>query len=118
MTDPTVQTTATQALTGVTLAAGGKTDCTTCTRTVREGDAVGVYATRGTDDARFDTAGVHCRNCRDETIPREATDTRQLTVYGTLAVTTDAASRDARLTLRDPELVAHSPTAEETKRDE
>ncbi|MFB6176936.1 MAG: hypothetical protein ABEI99_07315, partial [Halobaculum sp.] len=82
MSEPTVRTTATQALAGVTLAAGGKTDCTACTRTVREGEAVGVYATRGADDARFDPARVHCRDCRSETIPHEASDTRQLTVFG------------------------------------
>lgn len=117
MTDPTVQTAATQALSGVTLAAGGKTDCTACTETVREGDAVGVYAARGADDTRFEPARVHCRDCRDESIPHEASDTRQLTAFGTLAVTAEDASREARLTLRDPDLVAHSPPAENEQND-
>ena len=106
MSERTVETTATQALRGLPLAAGGKTHCTDCHRTIREGDAVGVIATRTPDAAAFDTPRVHCRDCRPETVPDETSDACQLVVYGTLAVTSDAASREARVTLRAPELVA------------
>ncbi len=104
----TVQTTPAQLLTGLPLATGGKTDCTDCHRTIREGDAVGVYATRTPDADRFDTARVRCQSCRATAIPDETSEATQLIVHGRLGVTTDAASRDARLTLRDPELVATS----------
>lgn len=105
----TVETCVTQAFAGVRLATGGKRECTACHRTIREGDAVGVYATRA-DDA-FATPRVHCRDCRDESIPQE-TQATQVIVYGRLAVTTDAASREASLTLRAPELVAVSDAAQ------
>lgn len=52
------------------------------------------------------TAGVYCRNCREESLPHRAERACQLTAYARLGVTTDATSRDARLTLREPELVA------------
>ncbi|MFB6193488.1 MAG: hypothetical protein ABEI75_00350 [Halobaculum sp.] len=103
-----VTTTATQALRGLAVARGGKTQCTDCHRTVREGDAVAVHAVRPTGAASSETTAVYCRNCRDESLPHRAEAARQVTAYARLGVTTDAASRDARLTLRDPEPVAHA----------
>lgn len=112
MMDVTVETTATQALHGTRLAAGGKTECTECDRTIRDGDEVGVYATRPADRESFDTPRVYCRGCRPEEIAHPTLGAPELLVFGRLAVTSDAASRTARTTLRDTEPVAYSPPDE------
>lgn len=108
----TVETTARQALAGTRLATGGKTACTDCDRPIREGDKVGVYATReqGADD--FETPRVYCRSCRQETIRHPTLGARELLAFGRLAMTTDRTTRTAHATLRTPELVAHSPADE------
>lgn len=98
-----------QVLAGMPLASAGKTACTGCDRTIREGDAVGVSATRVGGDVRFEAARVHCRHCRRERLPHPIPGTCQLIAFGRVAVTADATTREARLTLRDPEVVGHVP---------
>ena len=95
-----VRTTATQALLGTRLTTGGQTDCG---RTVREGDRVGVYATQARETPAFAIERVICRDCRTTAIAHPTPNATELLVHGRLAVTTDAASREARLTLRDPD---------------
>ncbi|MFB6194371.1 MAG: hypothetical protein ABEI75_04835 [Halobaculum sp.] len=112
MSEPTVETAAAQVLAGITLAEGGKTDCADCGRTVREGDRVGVYARRAPDESRFDATRLVCRSCRRDRIDHPTPGVRELTAFGRLGVTTDDASRDARLTLRDPEVVAEAGVGE------
>lgn len=107
-----VETTAEQLLTGLPLVTGGKTACTDCDRTIREGDPIGVYAERRADAAQFDTPRVYCRGCRQETIGHPALGARELIAFGRLAVTADAATQTAHATLRHPEAVVHSPAAE------
>lgn len=109
-----VVTTATQALRGTPVAAGGKTECTDCHRTVREGDAVAVDAIRAADAEQFQPVRIYCRNCRSESLSHRPEEARQLRVYARLGVTTDSASRDAQLTLRTPEPVAPVASADET----
>lgn len=108
----TVETAATQVLDGAQLGTGGKTQCTDCDRTVREGDEVGVYARRTADAVTFATPRVFCRQCRPATVEHPTLGAPELIVYGRLAVTSDEASRMARLTLRELELAAHSPADE------
>ena len=104
-----VESTATQLLTGLTLAAGGKTQCTNCHRPIREGDAVGVYAIRPADAGAFDLPRVYCEDCRDESLPREDATAVQLLAFGRAGVTSDGPDREGRLTLHETELVANAP---------
>lgn len=106
----TVETTAKQALAGVQLATGGKTACTDCDRTIREGDEIGVYAVCREETDGFETPQVYCRSCRSETIRHPTLGARELTVFGRLAMTTDRATQTATATLRNPEPVAYSAT--------
>ena len=97
-----------QVLAGVTLASAGKTACSDCGGTIREGDAVGVYATRVGGDVRFEPARVHCYDCRQRRLPHWTPGASQLVAFGRVAVTADDATRDARLTVRDPAIVAQA----------
>lgn len=112
MTEPTVETTATQVLAGITLSEGGKTDCTGCGRTVREGDRVGVYARRGPEESQFAVTRVHCHGCRVAEIDHPTPGVRELAAVGRRGVTTDAASRETHLTLREPEMAARAGPSE------
>lgn len=106
--EPTVETTAVQALAGVALAEGGKTACADCNESLREGDRVGVYARRAGDDDAFGGFRVQCRACRRESITHPTAGLREVIVFGRLAVTTDSATRSARLTVRNLDCVAGS----------
>lgn len=106
--EATVETTPTQALAGVPLAGGGKTACTDCNESLREGDRVGVYARRAAGDAAFGGFRVRCRTCRRESVAHPTSGLREVILFGRLAVVTDCATRSARLTVRNLDVVADS----------
>lgn len=114
---PTIETTVPQALTGVELAEGGKTACADCNRPLREGDPVGLYAKRaeGVDaDPAFDGFRVRCQACRRDSIDHSTASLTEVIVFGRLAVVTDRATRRARLTVRDLDVVANAPVSGES----
>lgn len=104
-----VESTPAQLLTGLALATGGKTACTTCHRSIREGDPIGVYAIRPAESATFDLPRVYCEDCRRESVPHDTGEATQLLAFGRAGVTSDGPDRDGRLTLRETDLVASAP---------
>lgn len=104
-----IAATPSQLLRGTPITTGGRTECTDCARTLREGDRVGVYAVRPHDERAFEIPRIYCRGCRPAELSHPTLGARELLARARLAVTSDDATREARLTLRDPEPVAHAP---------
>lgn len=112
MNAETITATPEQTFDGRAVSAGGKTICTGCKRTVRSGDAVGVYAYRTADAVRWDVARVSCGECRLAAIPHPTLGADELALHARLGVTSDTATQNSQLVLCGCESVARSPPGE------
>jgi hypothetical protein len=96
-----------QILAGEALTYGGACTltCSASGRTLREGDEVLVHVDRYHDIEAWGIVGVYDADVAREVTLHEKTDHDEILARGRLAVASDCATQDARLILRDPEIL-------------
>lgn len=86
--------------------------CTECTRTLREGEQITVYATRPGDAGAWRLNDLYCRDCAPDAITSPTLGVTELLLQSQLARTMDVRTQQGFQTLLTVRTVTTSPPTE------
>ena len=94
-----------QIITGCNVGIGETALCTYCKSTLREGDAVTVYAYRLAEEAVLSIARLYCAECDRRTIEHPTCGCFEWLAEANLALTADVTQQTHSLTLAGIEII-------------
>ena len=110
----TIDTDTTQLFVGATLTQDDNCECTSCNRTLREGEQVTIYAARQEDTPTFRIERIYCRECIPEKLTSPTLGLSEYLLGGRIARTLDVQTQNQFQTLHEPQTLATSAPSEGT----
>ena len=110
----TIDADTTQLFAGATLTQDDSPECTTCNRTLREGEQVTIYAARQEDAPTFRIERLYCRECTPEKLTAPTLGLSEYLLQSRLTRTPDVQTQSEFYTLHEPRPIATSAPSEGT----
>ena len=110
----TIDVDTTQLFAGAHLTHDDTPDCTGCTRTLREGEQVTIYAARNEDAPTFRIERIYCRDCTPEKLTSPTLGLSEYLLRSRLTRTLDVQTQSEFYTLHEPQPIATRAPSEGT----